>query len=167
MTDTFIVKNVQRGRTYEQISYYCFKHMHNYINFIEWCWLYRWDQYCQLMQNAFCLGNFMVYVAIIPANAFIRKCLHQQYAPHKNFNFFFWSKMRGWDCVDHKMDIRKLVKTDVSELSILKGPFCNPNMLFLWHSSVNIDKISWFPNFQSILSFHLWVMHVLLYHHVA
>ena len=47
-----------------------------------------------------------------------------------------------------------------------KGPFCNPNMLFLWYSSVDrpIDKISWFPNFQTILRLcWRWVMHVLLY----
>ena len=49
------------------------------------------------------------------------------------------------------------------------GPFCicNPNMTFLWHSSVDIDKISLFPNFQSILSFRLRVMHVWLYRNVA
>ncbi len=33
---------------------------------------------------------------------------------------------------------------------LFKGPFCNPNMLFLWHKSIDRDKISVFPNFQSI-----------------
>ena len=32
-------------------------------------------------------------------------------------------------------------------------PFCDPNMLFLWHSKVAIDKISLFPNFHLILGF--------------
>ncbi len=26
----------------------------------------------------------------------------------------------------------------------LKGPFCGPNVLFLWHSSLDIHEISWF-----------------------
>ncbi len=49
----------------------------------------------------------------------------------------------------------------------IKCPFCDPNMLIVWNSSVDIDKISLFPNFQSILRLRLWVTHVLLYHTVA
>ena len=46
--------------------------------------------------------------------------------------------------------------------SHLKGSFCDPDMLFLRHNSVDVTKISFFPNFQSIQRFHLQVMYVLL-----
>ena len=49
----------------------------------------------------------------------------------------------------------------------LKGPFCDPNMRFLRHSSVDILEINLFPNFQSILNLRLWVIHVLLNHTVT
>ena len=48
-----------------------------------------------------------------------------------------------------------------------KDPFCDPNMFFMIHVSVdmierfNIDNISLFPNFQSILTSHLRVMHMI------
>ncbi len=59
---------------------------------------------------------------------------------------------------------KAIVYISVTVWGSLKGPFCNLTMIFLWHSSVDIDKISLFPNFRSILSFRLWVMHVLLYY---
>ncbi len=49
----------------------------------------------------------------------------------------------------------------------IKGPFCDPNTRFLWHSSVDIFGISLFPNFQSIPRLRLWVIHILLYHTVT
>ncbi len=41
-----------------------------------------------------------------------------------------------------------------------KGPFCDPSMIFLWHTSysVDVDKLNLFPNFQSILRLHLLCM---------
>ena len=54
---------------------------------------------------------------------------------------------------------------DVLYLPVIS--LCNPNMLFLWHKSVDIDKMSLFPKFQLILRLRVWVMHVLLYHTVA
>ncbi len=44
----------------------------------------------------------------------------------------------------------------------IKSPFCDYEMLFLCHCSLDIDKISLFPNFQSIRRLRLKVMHVLL-----
>ena len=50
----------------------------------------------------------------------------------------------------------------------LKGPFHDPEMLCLWHSSIDIiGEISLFSNHQLILRLHLWVIHVLLYSTVA
>ncbi len=43
---------------------------------------------------------------------------------------------------------------EVGSLVLVKGPFCDPSVLILWHNSVDIDKISLFPNFQSI---QFWV----------
>ncbi len=45
-----------------------------------------------------------------------------------------------------------------------KNPFCDPNMLLLWCSSVDVDKLSLFTNFQSIQMSRLWIMHVLRIH---
>ena len=44
-----------------------------------------------------------------------------------------------------------------------KGPFCDSEMIFLWNCSEDIDKISLFPNFQSIRRLCLRVTHILLY----
>ena len=56
---------------------------------------------------------------------------------------------------------REIARHFRNELMIfdVKGPFCDPSILILRHSSVDIDKISLFPNFKSILMLCLLVMY--------
>ena len=70
----------------------------------------------------------------------------------------------------HKLSITIHTDTQVTRCEMndkcghhIKGPFHDFEMLFLWHCSVDIDKISWCSNFQSIRRLRLRVMHVLLY----
>ena len=71
-----------------------------------------------------------------------------------------------WLCVLHALhtwgfvDVQAVQKNLTAIVCNIKSPFCDPNMLFFWHNSVGKLEISLFPNFQSILIFCLWIMHV-------
>ncbi len=56
---------------------------------------------------------------------------------------------------------------NLNKMFYLKVAFCDPCMLLWWHSSGDLDKISLYSNFQSILRFVFVIMHVLLYCSVA
>ncbi len=70
-----------------------------------------------------------------------------------------------WCAMCHILDMRGRLYILTNPYTSLKGPFCDPKMLFLWHSSVDIDKISYL-----YISRQFWgciCMHVVLYHTIA
>ena len=68
---------------------------------------------------------------------------------NKIIKWFVLCELFVWSSVMNYVKTSKIDRSDFSYF--VTGPFCNYNMLFLWHSSVDIDKISLFPYFQCFL----------------
>ena len=79
-----------------------------------------------------------------------------------------WSWFVNWSvCVPPLYEKNILAIESEHMPQVLKGPFCDPIMLFLWLSSVDMHKTSLFLNFLTILMLCLWIKHDLLYHTVC